>query len=212
LARSVAEDLLARPANGWVAAQQAAAADPAQAAVYRIDLIHAALLAGEPKRAQQLIAELAAEPESTAFGRHLAALSYWAQQLDTNWYPGGIGSEIVELPMINITPTPEASWTALVEMLVTHGPVALLTRRTVMAQLLDRGLPSAAAELADDTIAMLQQLIDFSNAVEQTAVAFWAAIAQAGIEHQVGHSKPPNNGSPLFGRTRPNETWARRRR
>jgi len=178
----VSEDLLAAPLRAQVAAQHAADADPAHQALHLVDVAYAALLAGEPRRAQRVLDEIESQPDGGAFSRHLAALRLWASQLDRNWYPGNIGSEIPNIAgNLNLAPAPGPDETVFVEHVVTRGPVALLTTRANVSGMLGYNNLAVATELADEGIQTLQSLIDYAAQIGTPHLALWGWLAQADL-------------------------------
>jgi CHAT domain-containing protein len=170
-----------------MAAEDAAANDPAQRALHLVDVAYAALLAGEPRRAQRVLDDIQSLPEGPTMARHLAALRLWASQLDRNWYPGNLGAEAPHVTGdLNLAPSPGPDETVFVEHIITRGPVALLTPRAIIAGQLGRGNREAAAQMADSAIGTLQALITYANQIGAPAVALWGWLAQADLARRTG--------------------------
>ena len=180
IASLVSEDLTAVPERARRAAEAALASDPANRALHLVDATYAALLAGEPKRARELLRALAAEPDGAAYARHAAALELWAAQLDRNWYPGNVGSEVPG-PVGTAPPTEGHAETVLVEVLVTYGPVSLLTPRAIVDGLIGRGNAGAARQMAESAMASLNHLLELATRTSGFELGLWAHVAQAGM-------------------------------
>lgn len=185
IASLVSEGLTAIPGRARLAAEAALASHPASRAPHLVDATYAALLAGEPKRARELLGAIAAEPDGAGYARHAAALELWAAQLDRNWYPGDVGSEVPG-PVGTAPPTEGHPETVLVEFLVTYGPVSLLTPRAVVDGLLGRGNTGAARQMAASAMASLNHLVEFATRTSGFELGLWARVAQAGMARRAG--------------------------
>jgi CHAT domain-containing protein len=96
-----AEERVGRPGPAREQALAAAQADPAHAHVHLLDAAYAALVAGEARAADRLLAECeAAAPPGRKTKRRIAAARTWSWTVDRGWYPGDVGAEsnIADLP------------------------------------------------------------------------------------------------------------------
>lgn len=183
----VAEDLLAVPGRATAEAVRAMAGDPAHRSTHLLDTAYAALLAGEPKRAQRILDEITATPDGASLSRRVAALRSWAGQLDWNWYPGNLGSEVART-VPKVRPATGPPETVLVEEVVANGPVYLLSPRAIIAGLQGQGNETAACEMADVGIQRLEALVSFAQGSRIWGAALWARLAQADLAERTGRS------------------------
>lgn len=125
-----------RPGPAREQALAAARADPANAHVHLLDATYAALVGGEPRAAQRLIAECeASAPQEEAWQRRIAACRAWGWTLDKFWYPGDVAAEIMvydkqELPIFPVGRSEDPE-TRLVENAGAGLGSLLLVRRQV---------------------------------------------------------------------------------
>lgn len=71
-------------------------ADPANAHVHLLDATYAALVAGEARAADRLLAECAAAaPRDRSIERRIEAARVWSWTVDRGWYPGDVHAEIL---------------------------------------------------------------------------------------------------------------------
>jgi len=90
----VAEERIGRPGAAREQALAAAQADAANAHVHLLDAAYAALVAGEPRAADRLLAQCeATAPSSGPWPRRIAATRAWSRWTDRGWYLGNFAAE-----------------------------------------------------------------------------------------------------------------------
>jgi CHAT domain-containing protein len=92
----LAEDRIGRPGAARDQALAAAQADAANAHVHLLDAAYAALVAGEPRAADRLLAQCeATAPRDDPWPRRIAATRVWSWWADRGWYPGDFAAEML---------------------------------------------------------------------------------------------------------------------
>ena len=95
-----AEERVGRPGPAREQAFAAARADPANAHRHLLDAAYAALVAGEARAADRLLAECeAVAPRDPTTERRIAAARAWSWAVDRAWYPGDLTAEIMTFEM-----------------------------------------------------------------------------------------------------------------
>jgi CHAT domain-containing protein len=95
-----AEARIGRPGPAREQALAAAESDPANAHVHLLDAAYAALVAGEARAADRLLAECeAAAPRDGRTRRRIAAARTWSWAVDKGWYPGDVWAELTSLDL-----------------------------------------------------------------------------------------------------------------
>jgi CHAT domain-containing protein len=185
----ITEEHRGQPGPARDAALAAAQADAANAPIHQLDAVLASLVAGEPRRALQLLSTTALGDDPVLAARAHACRA-WASQLDKNWYPGGVGAELADDALTTLTlmaaPTSNDPETRLLEAVVSRGPVPLLSRRATLWGTV-RTSPLAAAELLGSTLTQLETFKADANAVGAPTYAWWAQVAQADLAWRAGH-------------------------
>jgi CHAT domain-containing protein len=91
-----AEARVGRPGAAREQALASVRADPANAHVHLLDATYAALVAGEARAADRLLAECAAAaPRDGSMERRIEAARVWSWTVDRGWYPGDVHAEIL---------------------------------------------------------------------------------------------------------------------
>jgi CHAT domain-containing protein len=86
-----AEERVGRPGPAREQALAAAQADPKNAHVHLLDAAYAALVAGEARAADRLLAECeAVAPRDRKMERRIPAARLWSWTVDRGWYPGDV--------------------------------------------------------------------------------------------------------------------------
>lgn len=181
----IVEDLEAVPGPVLEAAGQALAADPEDAQA-RLDASLAALAAGEPKRALDLVGK-GGEGRPLPWPRGQAAITAWARQLDANWYPGGVGAEGQhDLTGMFVEVTDGQPLEMLLEHVVSHGPVALLTPRTLLEMVIRQGNAMGVQQATGDALRKLDSLASFAQSAGYPSIVRWALVGGADIVRRAG--------------------------
>jgi CHAT domain-containing protein len=95
-----AEERVGWPGPARAQALAAARTDRANAHVHLLDAAYAALVAGEPRAADRLIAECeASAPGDETWQRRIAATKVWSWTVDRALYPGEVSAEIMTYEM-----------------------------------------------------------------------------------------------------------------
>jgi CHAT domain-containing protein len=88
-----AEERVGRPGPAREQALASAQADPANAHMHLLDAAYAALVAGEARAADRLLAECeAAAPRDKKTKRRIAAARLWSWTVDRGWWPGDVAA------------------------------------------------------------------------------------------------------------------------
>ncbi len=149
-----------------------------------LDACLAALIAGEPKRAQALLGDPAIGP------RAAAALTAWARQLDRNWYPGDVGAETpMELAGAYVTPRPDSGVESWLEHVVAFGPTGLHTPRTTLEYSVRGGAWQGASEAVTAATGNLDLLARYALAHGIAPAALWAGLATADLARRSGNQQ-----------------------
>lgn len=137
----------------------------------------AAIAAGEPKRAVQLLT-------AAHHPRERKAITAWALQLDRNRYPGGVGAEMDTRDCAEdmfVVPDEGDPEFALLEHVVNGGPPGLATMRTV---LWDSVRTNAVADVGDGVGIARQKvaaLREFSTRAGHSNIVLWTLLADADL-------------------------------
>jgi hypothetical protein len=152
------EEHLGRPGAARDRALAAASVDLTGAPVHLRDATYAALVAGEPRTAQRLLADCrATAPADDSWRRRLAACETWIWTRDRNWYPGDVAAEIAtgDVPPFPVD-QPGDPETRLVEAIASDVNALFSTRAQVEKHARDN--PPNAVALVGATIPSLQHL------------------------------------------------------
>lgn len=191
----VGEERRGRPGPAREAALAAAASDPAGRSFHLFDAVYASLVAGEPKRALQLLDRVDALSHPDVAAR-TAACRAWASQLDTNWYPGGAGALLAGNWTSKVTfvdrPTSINPETRLVEAIVSLGPVPLLTNRANL-QMATATFMGSLQQFLSFSVAQLDEFALVASATQTWSSELWARLAQADLAWRAGFHDVANS-------------------
>lgn len=180
LASLIREDLVAVPGPVLVATQEALAGHP-EDAQSQLTACLAALVAGEPRRALTLLQPTRQTPRVTA------ALTAWARQVDGNWYPGDVGGETsMDLADAFVEPRPGEPLAELLEHVVRHGPVSLVTPRTLLETSLRNGAAPGVQQAVGFGSANLDALAAHAAASGRGDLSVWTVLAAADLARRAG--------------------------
>lgn len=180
LSSFIREDLRASPGPVLAAALGALEAAPGSPR-HHLDACLAALVAGEPKRALDHLAQAPQPP------RLAAAATAWAHQLDGNWYPGGVGAETsVDPALAFVIPAPGDFHTELLEHVVSYGPTGLSTPRTLLEMSLRNGAQPGVQEALGAAGEHLDALTSLGARYGLRDLVHWAALARADMARRAG--------------------------
>jgi len=180
----IVEDLRATPAAAHAAALGAAADDPANRLAHLTDACYAALLACEPKRALRQLAEIS----GSANPRLVHAIQAWAAQLDQNWYPDNVGSEVAfdDPSQVFVTAQPAGDEAEVIEHLLEDGSHGISQEKVIIEVFVRRGAVRLVNEVATSSLAQLRRLAAFGQARGRPDLAAWAGLASADIMFRSG--------------------------
>jgi CHAT domain-containing protein len=183
----VSEERRGRPGEAREAALSAAQTAGRNAPEHLIVAVYAALAAGEPRRALELLDRMPSALDP-AMQRRIRAGRAWAQQLDRNWYPGDTGAEGVtvtrDLVFVGEV-LPGDAETMLVEACAAYGPGSLLSKRWLLESFFRRSAREAAPVL-QSAVDDLERFKQVALASGVPASACWAMQCQADLLHRCG--------------------------
>jgi len=186
----LAEYRIGRPGAARDQALAAAQADAANAHVHLLDAAYAALVAGEPRTADRLLAQCeATAPRDDPWPRRIAATRVWSWWADRGWYPGDFAAEMVSFDYPQFAEArPGDQETVLVEA-IAHAARMLRVLRTRMEQ--NRENPESAQAsigLARENVQRLQAAVQgaFDEPVEGQSQALTVFLGFADLLHRAG--------------------------
>jgi CHAT domain-containing protein len=187
------EEQRGRPGPAFDAALNTPPVSPAPLQENRLDAVSACLMAGEARRALRLMQEVENNAASQRVTTRVRALRAWAEALDRNWYPGNTGAEIDEPVSRAISHIEAATSTdpevRMLEACVAHGPVSLLSARSLFLSTLTRA-PQAAGQLLAVSIRQLETFQQVASETGHPRYGVWANIAAADLLRRTGHPEP----------------------
>ena len=184
-----AEDRIGRPGQARAQAVAAARTDPANAHVHLLDAAYAALVAGEPRAADRLIAECeAVAPGDETWQRRIAAARRWSWGVDRAQYPGYAFAELIEgeiPPFLDERPgDPEIR---LVEAIANDAFRLRMARTRV--EMAVRGAPGSDVQaILDDAAQTAERLQSALQDFPGTSASLSAALAFADLLQRAGRS------------------------
>jgi hypothetical protein len=187
----LAEERIGRPGAARDQALAAAQADAANAHVHLLDAAYAALVAGEPRAADRLLAQCeATAPRDDPWPRRIAATRVWSSSADRFWYPGEFAAE--ETRSINIPKFPEARpgdpETVLVEAIANAAHSMRVFRMQVELARENPENAQASMGLVHENAQRLQEAVQgaFDEAVEGESRALTVFLGFADLLHRAG--------------------------
>ncbi|HET8820071.1 MAG TPA: CHAT domain-containing protein [Thermoleophilaceae bacterium] len=157
----VTEERIGRPGAARDQALAAAQADAANAHVHLLDAAYAALVAGEPRAADQLLAQCeATAPGDDPWPRRIAATRAWSWSVGGSWYPGGFAAETLSF---DVPQFPEAragdSETILVEAIANAAHMLRVWRVRIEQDRENPEKAQASMGLAHENVQRLQSAV-----------------------------------------------------
>ena len=181
----VMEERIGRPGAARDQALAAAQADAANAHVHLLDAAYAALVSGEPRAADRLLAQCeASAPRDDPWPRRIAATRAWSWSADRCWYPGGFAAELSRDAPPFAEAQPGDPETVLVEALAN---AAYMLRVFRMSMEQNRKNPERVSiRLARENVQRLQAAVQgaFDEAVEGESRALTVILEFADLLHR----------------------------
>jgi CHAT domain-containing protein len=192
LAALVPEERRGRPGAARDAALAAARTDAKHRADWLLVAACACLATGEAREALRLLDNLGAAADPV-HGRRIHAVRAWAQNLDRNFYPGGVGGELppsspYEVVFAQAVAAGDAD-TMLLEACAGIGPSMMLTYRNLVVSAA-RNTPAALDGFLAQFTQTLEQFMRMAMQCGAQGAACWAIAARADLQRLAGQAAP----------------------